>query len=155
MWDKITQAYTFFVTDIFVPLLVEINDNQMLRIALLIPAVTGFLFLIIWFFEEVAALDVWNGRKSRLSTVYTYPFRYSKYKPKKDKVIKPSDYFDESEYEKEKKIKDIEGRLDEVPDAYKKDVAKQIYRNRVRRSAKTNEIESYKSDLEDEKADNA
>ena len=154
MWDKIIEAYSFLVSDLFVPLMAKINDNTLLRIAFLFTAVTGFLFLIIWFFEEVAALDVWNGRKGRLSTVYTYPFRYSKYKANKNRVGKPEQYYKKEMSEAEKsdklqkelirkqkqddymkrndEIRKIESQLKGVNPSYRRAVAEQMYRNKVR-----------------------
>lgn len=159
MWDNIYSAYQFLAT-VFIRLSIVISQNQLLRIAILIPVVCAVIFLFIWFFEELQSLDLWQGRTNgSLYRSYAVPFRYAKYKNKNNRVGKPEQYYKKQELSQAEKseklqrelirkqkqddylqrndeIRKIEYRLTGVDPKYRRAVAEQIYRNKVRHVAK-------------------
>lgn len=146
-----------FIAEILFSLLDVVSSNRLLRIAVLIPVVTSVILVILWFFNQIQGIDFGQGRG--LSSMYkAYPLPYYRYSKNK-KPMKIDDKFKKQELSQAQKterlqrelirkqkqddylkrndeIRNIESQLDGVNPKYRRAVAEQIYRNKIRLVAK-------------------
>lgn len=92
MWDNFRYCVVF-ISQVLTGVLDVIVNNQIIRVFVLAAVCVSFIFLIIWFLEQLQNLELWYGKENGSFNSYVRSYRYSYNKNKKGSPYKIDDTY--------------------------------------------------------------